>query len=268
MVKKLIHIADIHIRTFQLHDLYKKQFEILIENLKKEIKGYDYEEVRVVIVGDLAHQKINISNEQMMLTSWFITQLVDHIGRVIIIPGNHDFLENNTQRMDSITPIVELLNRDEIKYYKDSGVYEDENINWVVYSLYQHNERPQFEKEEDMLYVGLFHGVIQGMSTDIGFQFEDGYDRLNFINLDLLLCGDIHKRQMFKLPNGGKAVMIGSLIQQNFGETIKHHGYGTYNVETDEYTFHDLKNEQPFLHFSINDIRDIENEKENLLNIG
>jgi DNA repair exonuclease SbcCD nuclease subunit len=268
MVKKLINIADIHIRTFQLHDLYKKQFEILIENLKKEIKGYDYEEVRVVIVGDLAHQKINISNEQMMLTSWFITQLVDHIGRVIIIPGNHDFLENNTQRMDSITPIVELLNRDEIKYYKDSGVYEDENINWVVYSLYQHNERPQFEKEEDMLYVGLFHGVIQGMSTDIGFQFEDGYDRLNFINLDLLLCGDIHKRQMFKLPNGGKAVMIGSLIQQNFGETIKHHGYGTYNVETDEYTFHDLKNEQPFLHFSINDIRDIENEKENLLNIG
>lgn len=105
MVKKLIHIADIHIRTFQLHDLYKKQFEILIENLKKEIKGYDYEEVRVVIVGDLAHQKINISNEQMMLTSWFITQLVDHIGRVIIIPGNHDFLENNTQRMDSITPL-------------------------------------------------------------------------------------------------------------------------------------------------------------------
>lgn len=268
MVKKLIHIADLHIRTFQLHELYKKQFELFINDIKKEISGYDYEEIRVVIVGDIAHQKINISNEQMMLTSWFINQLVDHIGRVVIIPGNHDFLENNTQRMDSITPIVELLNRDEIQYYKNSGVYEDDNINWVVYSLYQHNERPQFKKEDDQFHVGLFHGVIQGMSTDIGFQFEDGYDRLNFVDLDLLLCGDIHKRQQFTLPNGGKGVMIGSLIQQNFGETVKHHGYGIYDIEKDEYTFHDLPNEQPFLHFSINDITDIENEKEELLNLG
>jgi len=268
MVKKLIHIADIHIRTFQLHDLYRNQFEILIQNLKKETKEYNYEEIRVVIVGDIAHQKINISNEQMMLTSWFITQIIVHIGKVVIIPGNHDFLENNTQRIDSITPIVELLNREEIQYYKDSGVYEDENINWVVYSLYQHNQRPDFKKEEDKLYVGLFHGVIQGMSTDIGFQFEDGYNKLNFVDLDLLLCGDIHKRQQFELPNGGKGVMVGSLIQQNFGETVKHHGYGIYNIETDEYKFHDLENLQPFLHFSINDITDIENEKEKLLNVG
>jgi hypothetical protein len=63
-------------------------------------------------------------------------------------------------------------------------------------------------------------------------------------------------------------IQIGSLIQQNFGETVKHHGYGIYDVNTDEYTFHDLPNEQPFLHFSINDIKDIENEKEELLNIG
>lgn len=269
MVKKLIHIADIHIRTFQLHDLYKTQFEKFLEEIKKQVVGYNFDEVRVVIAGDVAHQKINISNEQMMLTSWFINELATNIGKVIIIPGNHDFLENNTQRLDSITPIVELLNNDDISYFKNSGVYKDDNINWVVYSLYQHNERPQFEKSIDgEINVGLFHGVIQGMSTDIGFQFEDGYDRLNFVDLDLLLCGDIHKRQQFKLPNGGKGVMVGSLIQQNFGETVKHHGYGIYEVENDEYTFHDLPNEQPFLHFSINDITDIENEKEELLNLG
>lgn len=268
MVKKIIHIADIHIRTFQLHDLYKKQFEILIKELKEHTKDDNYENIRIVIAGDIAHQKINISNEQMMLTSWFIKELAEKIGKVVIIPGNHDFLENNTQRMDSITPIVELLNNEDITYYKDAGLYEDENINWVVYSLYQHNERPQFQKEDNQLYIGLFHGVIQGMSTDIGFQFEDGYDRLNFVDLDLLLCGDIHKRQQFKLPGGGKGIMVGSLIQQNFGETVKHHGYGIYNVENDEYTFHDLKNDQPFLHFSISDISDIENEKEELLNFG
>ena len=56
-------------------------------------------------------------------------------------------------------------------------------------------------------------------------------------------------------------VQCGSTIQQNFGETIKHHGYGTYDVETNQYKFVDLPNEQPFLHFSISDIKDIENGK-------
>lgn len=268
MVKKIIHIADIHIRTYQMHELYRMQFEKFIDEVKKQTNGYNHEEIRVVIVGDIAHQKINISNEQLMLTSWFLNELAENVGKVIIIPGNHDFLENNTQRLDSITPIVDLLKNENISYYRNYGMYSDENINWVVYSLYQHNERPQFDKQDGKLHVGLFHGVIQGMSTDLGFQFEDGYDRLNFLDLDLLLCGDIHKRQQFKLPNGGKGIMVGSLIQQNFGETIKHHGYGIYDIENDEYNFHDLSNDQPFLHFKITDIKDIENEKEELLNLG
>jgi DNA repair exonuclease SbcCD nuclease subunit len=268
MIKKIIHIADIHIRTYQHHEQYKRQFELFLEDAKKQVVGYEYDEVRVVIAGDIAHQKINISNEQMMLTSWFLKEIVDTIGKLVILPGNHDFLENNTQRLDSITPIVELLDRKEIAYYKDKGVYEDENIDWVVYSLYQHNERPDFKAGGDRFKVGLFHGPIQGMSTDLGFQFEDAYDRLNFVGLDLLLCGDIHKRQTFKLAGGGLAVMVGSLVQQNFGETIKHHGYGVYDVETDKYEFFDLPNEQPFMHFSISDINDIEDEKEELINAG
>lgn len=268
MIKKIVHIADLHIRTYQLHDLYKRQFEIFIKDLKSKIGHYDPNEIRIVIAGDIAHQKINISNEQLLLTSWFIQELIK-IGVVVIIPGNHDFLENNTQRIDSITPIVELLSSEDIEYYKEGGLYPDSNVNWVVYSLYEHNKRPNFIKEDDgKTYIGLFHGPIQGLSTDLGYKFEDSYDRLNFVDLDLLLCGDIHKRQQFVLPNGGKAIMVGSFIQQNFGETVKHHGYGIYDVETDQYEFYDLPNEQPFLHFSISDIKDIEDEKEDCLNIG
>jgi DNA repair exonuclease SbcCD nuclease subunit len=272
MVKKIIHIADLHIRTIQMHDLYKEQFEILIweiqeHNILWHQEGIQYEEIRIVVAGDIAHQKINISNEQLLLTSWFLKELSKY-GKVVIIPGNHDFLENNTQRMDSITPVVQLLDDPTIVYYKDSGDYIDENIQWVVYSLYQHNSRPEFTKDESKLTIGLFHGPIMGLSTDLGYEFEDAYDQLNFVDLDLLLCGDIHKRQQFTLPNGGHAIMVGSLIQQNFGETVKHHGYGIYDVDTNEYTFHDLENEQPFLHFRINDIKDIENETEEHVNLG
>lgn len=266
MIKKIVHIADIHIRTYLMHDMYRRQFELFLEDVKKQIEGYSYNEVRVVIAGDIAHQKINISNEQMMLTSWLIKELADNVGKVIIIPGNHDFLENNIQRLDSITPVVELLNHDNISYFKNSGVYEDENIKWVAYSLYEHNQKPEYTKEEGF-YVGLFHGPIQGLSTDLGFEFDSAFSPLNFVDLDLLLCGDIHKRQMFQLPGGGKAIMIGSLIQQNFGETVNYHGYGIYDVETDEYQTFEVYNEQPFLHFSITDIEDIENGEEELLNV-
>jgi DNA repair exonuclease SbcCD nuclease subunit len=201
MIKKIIHIADLHIRTFQLHDMYKKQFKLLLENIKKQVEGYDYDEIRVVIAGDIAHQKINVSNEQMLLTSWFFKQIVDKIGKLIIIPGNHDFLENNHSRVDSITPVVELLNNPNITYYRDSGVYDDDNVKWVVYSLYQHNQRPDFIKEDDGLYVGLFHGPIQGFTTDLGFSFDDAYDKINFRDCDIVLCGDIHKRAIVNIEN-------------------------------------------------------------------
>ena len=265
MIKRIIHIADLHIRTIQLHDLYKQQFETFLLDVEDKISGFAPNEIRFVIAGDINHQKITISNEQLTLVSWFLTELAKR-GVVVILPGNHDFLENNVDRLDTITPLVNLLGNPNIVYYKDKGVYEDEEIQWVIYSLYQHNERPEFVKDPNYLYVGLFHSPIQGMATDLGFKFDDGYDKLNFVDLDLLLCGDIHLRQAFKLPSGGQAIMIGSMIQQNFGEGVKHHGYGMYNMATKEYTYHDLPNEQPFLHFRINDIEDIENDKEHLIN--
>jgi len=265
MIKKIIHLADIHIRTIQYHDRYKRQLELFLEDIDTKIDGLSIGEIRFVLAGDINHQKITISNEQLTLVSWFIGELANR-GTVVILPGNHDFLENNVDRLDTITPVVDLLQRSNVVYYRNKGVYDDYNVKWVVYSLYQHNERPEFTKEEGYYYVGLFHGPIQGMSTDLGFKFDDGYDRLNFVNLDLLLAGDIHLRQTFELPSGGQAVMIGSMIQQNFGEGVKHHGYGMFDMETKKYTFHDLPNEQPFLHFRINDIEDIENDTENLVN--
>jgi DNA repair exonuclease SbcCD nuclease subunit len=267
MIKVIIHTADIHIRRTQYHQNYEKQFRKFIDDAKERIKDYTYDEVRVVIAGDLVHEKINISNEQLVITSNFLNDITKELGKVVIIPGNHDFLENNHERVDSITPLVDMLQNDNIIYYKDSGVYEDENINWVVYSLYQHNQKPDFEKDENKFYVGLFHSPIAGLSTDTGYEFEDGYSVLNFKDLDLLLCGDIHKRQVFELPEGGRAIMVGSLIQQNFGETIKYHGYGIYDVENDGYEFYDIENEQPFIHISINDIKDLEDEQEKLLNL-
>ncbi len=69
------------------------------------------------------------------------------------------------------------------------------------------------------------------VDTDIGYKFEDGFDVSKFKGCDLVLCGDIHKRQVFDIPGGKKAYMVGSTIQQNFGETVRKHGYGVYTYK-------------------------------------
>ena len=267
MIKKIIHISDIHIHTTQHHELFRELFNRFFDGAKTQIENYTKEEIRFVITGDIFHQKLTTSNEQTLLASWFFTEMTK-IGKLVIIPGNHDFNEVNIQRIDTITPIVELLNNPDITYYRDMGVYDDDNIRWVVYSLYQHNAKPIFTKDPKYKYIGLFHDPIQGMTTDVGYTFEEAYDKLNFIGNDLTLCGDVHKREVVLLPDNTKVVMIGSMIQHSFGETVKHHGYGLYDVETDKYTFHDIHNDSPYLHIRINDISDIENETEELLNLG
>lgn len=204
--------------------------------------------------------------ELIDMVAWTLTEC-SKICKTVLIIGNHDFLENNTSRLDALSPIIDSLNNPEIVYYKNRGVYEDENIDWVVYSLMDHNIPPDIEKS-DRVKIGLFHGPVVGLSTDIGYKFEDGFDSSKFNGCDLVLCGDIHKRQVFDIPGKKKAYMVGSTIQQNFGETLSKHGYGVYEVEKDEYTFIDLPNPKPFLAFKINSYDDLVNGSERLVNAG
>ena len=114
--------------------------------------------------------------------------------------------------------------------------------------------------------IGLFHGPIVGLTTDIGYKFEDGFDTHRFMGCDLVLCGDIHKRQIFDIPGQKKAYMVGSTIQQNFGETVRKHGFGIYDVDNDKYEFVDLHNPKPFLSFKIKSYDDLTKGTEKLVN--
>jgi DNA repair exonuclease SbcCD nuclease subunit len=258
MIKKLVHFSDLHIRLFKDHELYRK----ILEQAFSEWKSIAPD--RIVFTGDLVHSKNQVSPELIEFVSWVFTEC-SKIAKTIVIIGNHDFLENNVQRLDALTPIIDSLNNENVVYLKDRGVYEDENVNWCVYSLVQHNIPPDIMKS-DKTNIGLFHGPVIGLSTDIGHKFEDGFDVAKFKGCDLVLCGDIHKRQVFDIPGKKKAYMIGSTIQQNFGETIKAHGYGVYELEKDEYTFIDLPNPKPFLKFYINSIDTLVEGTEKLIN--
>ena len=140
-IKKIIHVADIHIRTYKMLDVYKEVFKTFFKECREICKDYEYGEVRIVIVGDLLHQKITISNEQIAMAGWFLRKCAE-IAQVVIVAGNHDLLEDNQDRLDSISPIIDLMNNPNIAYLKERKCYPDSNVVWCNYSVFEHNQRP------------------------------------------------------------------------------------------------------------------------------
>jgi DNA repair exonuclease SbcCD nuclease subunit len=270
MVKRIVHLADIHIRTFRLHDEYKEVFITLLAQVKDLVKDYQRDEIRIVLVGDLVHQKIIISNEQLILGTWFLRKL-EEIAPVIVVAGNHDLLENNKDRMDSISPMVQFLGDKNINYFKESKCYLDENIVWCNYSIFEENERPDIESAriefgDDKRYIGLFHAPLLNAKTDIGYEIDHGAGLDIFEGCDMVLLGDIHKRQSFN-HKGIIVAYPSSLIQQNFGENVSNHGFLFWDVENKTFTEHNVENKYPYYNFKIKSLDDIENGTELITNL-
>ena len=259
MINKLTHFSDLHLKLFKDHQLFRDVLTDML-NQFKEIKPD-----RIVFTGDLLHSKNQLTPELVEIASWVLTEC-SLIAKTIIIPGNHDALIQNSDRLDSLSPIINNLNNPNIVYYKDRGVYEDENISWCVYSQFQGNIPPDIENSKGVK-VGLFHGPVQGMKTELGFDFGDeGYNISKFDGLDVVLCGDIHLRQEFNIQNG-KGYMIGSTIQQNYAEKVNQHGFGILDINTMKYEYVNLHNPKPYLSFKISSYDDIINETEQLTNV-
>lgn len=259
MIKKVVAISDVHIRLFKRHDEYQQVFNKLYDELK-ELKPD-----RIILTGDIVHSKNQMTPELIQMVSSFLNSL-SKICKVIMIPGNHDFVHANMERLDALTPIVEALDNDNIIYVKESSVLVDENVNWYCWSQLTDNNIPQPKVLNSNKKIGIFHGPIVSSQTDLGFMFEDGYDLENFNCCDFVICGDIHKRQSMTTQKGVEVVYTGSIIQQDFAEPITGHGYMVLDIDTLQYGFVDIENEKQMMHFRISSYEDIENEKEYLLN--
>lgn len=274
-IKKIIQIGDIHIRKYDRHDEYIDVFNSLYNSIKEETKSYSSDEIRIVICGDIVHQKNNISPELDILMSNFFSML-ESISKTIIIAGNHDYLINNTDRLDSISHIVKIGNYKNLCFadmsldYK-SGLIEDENICWALFSTFDSFSEPKgietYKKNNpNKKIIGLFHGQVIGCKTDLGHVMDNGINPDFFKNCDAVLSGHIHKFQTIR-KNGIPIVYSGSLIQQDFGENVSGHGYVIWDVEDLTYKQINIENKKPMYVIEISNIEDIDNNTERFLNL-
>jgi len=162
-LKRIYHIADIHIRNVKRH----KEFRGVFEKMFEEIRTRGTEDSLIYLAGDIAHAKLEMSPELVKEISWLFTECSKHC-KTILIAGNHDCNMNNSDRLDVLSPIVEALNLPNFHYLKDTQIIS---------------------------------------------------------------------------PKGCKCVYAGSLVQQNFGETLDKHGFLVWDLDTMTYEEVDIQND-------------------------
>jgi len=242
-LKRIYHIADIHIRNVKRH----KEFRGVFEKMFEEIRQRGTEDSLIYLAGDIAHAKLEMSPELVKEISWLFTECAKHC-KTILIAGNHDCNMNNSDRLDVLSPIVEALNLPNFHYLKDTQIFWEDKVAFAVYSIFDNKDN--WPKADDWTMmparkkIALFHGPVDHSQTDIGYVVSSRHFTTDmFDGYDLALLGDIHKRQELISPKGCKCVYAGSLVQQNFGETLDKHGFLVWDLETLTYEEVDIKND-------------------------
>lgn len=247
-VTKVLHLADIHNRLFKRH----KEYQAAFKTLYKDLRAIADEGTVIFLGGDIHHAKIELSPELIRLTSKFLSNVAD-IAPTIMIVGNHDMNMANRFRMDSLTPIVENLEHPDLHYLRDSGIYTIADTDFAVYSIMGDERKwPSVADCASPNKVALCHAPVNNAVTDTGYTISKRHNDVSlFDGYDIAMLGDIHRHQVLQEydADNGKPIVAypGSLIQQNYGETLKGHGYIEWNVPDRTFTFHELHNDYGYV---------------------
>lgn len=273
MITKIIQIADLHIPNNEEKRPYNEILMSFLKQLyKNEIEGTDADSTRIVICGDIFENKIRTTNEARM-TFHTLLNYCNEFCPTIIIAGNHDMLENNHDRVDSLAPTFEIEGVYDNVHYLDkelnykSGYVEDDNVIWNLFSMHDNFAPTNLEHSQypDKKIIGLYHGEIVGAMTDTGKLSDCGLNTDTFKECDCVMAGHIHRHQEIK-KNGVPIVYASSLFQHDAGENTTGHGYCVWNINDMTYRHIDFDCTHKIYKFKIKDYDDISNDKEDLIN--
>lgn len=269
IINQIAHLSDIHIRKLPTrYDEYDGVFINLLKSLREKKPS------RIVIVGDLVHDYIDLQGEQLILASNLLNSLAE-IAPVRITRGNHDYMKKNIKRIDTIKALVETLHNDNVIYYDKTGFYEDENIMWAVWHHGEKNnpwklkEAKKFADDNiksKYTFIDLFHDPITGCKSTTGFEMKsNSYYKISDFKGDLSLLGDIHCAQF--LDKKQTKGYVGSLIAQDFSEGDDNfHGYFLWDINTKTAELVSIHNDYSFKNIKINpyiDFDDLDVEIDN-----
>lgn len=248
-VKYIYHLADLHIRNLKRH----KEYREVLNKFLSDVDSQNLEDSIIYLAGDIAHAKTEMSPELVREITWFFTECAKR-KPTFVITGNHDCNLNNKDRLDVLTPICDNLSLPNLVYLRDTGVYQiTDDITFTVYSILDKKENwPKGKDVNGNKKICFFHGPVDAAKTDIGYVVSShNFTPDMFDGFDMVLMGDIHKRQVVQQRDraNGKPIVVyaGSTVQQNHGEYLENHGYLLWNVETETFEEFNIHNDYGYL---------------------
>lgn len=232
MIEKIVHLADIHIKKSPTRNSeYSEVFEYLYSELRKINPD------RIVVVGDLVDDYLDMQGEQLILASSFLNNLAK-IAPVRITRGNHDMRKSAVSRVDSVQAITESIANPNIKYYSESNFFVDDNITWCVWNHGDKDMNPwkkhkKHQIDPNQTYIDLFHDPINGCKSVTGFEMNSkSLIKVSDFKGKYGFFGDIHKQQY--LDKDRRKGYSSSLIPQDFGEGDDNfHGFLLWDISKD-----------------------------------
>lgn len=275
MVRYILHVADIHIRSGFVGKSRRKEYEQVIDNLVEYARTVPGDLITVV-AGDILHDRSSLDPHAVHVFRKLLVSL-SGLGEVILIQGNHDhhpMHDDPETPHDVLSALVELAQIPRVRYLSSSGYYKVDNVGFGVITV--HDSVPQGEarsgKEEincpfptpsDSLFnVALFHGTIEGCRSDTGNAVGEckGIPVKLFSGYDAILLGDQHLQQVGNhvVDEEGKIMISpdktkptwaypGSLIQQGHGESLWNHGAILWDIEGRTLTPVHIKNTHGYI---------------------
>jgi DNA repair exonuclease SbcCD ATPase subunit/predicted MPP superfamily phosphohydrolase len=245
----IVHISDVHI-PINLHIKRYDEYTKVFDNLYSELHKLPANKL-IIVTGDLVNTKLRTDNETLIMAQNFLSSL-SSIAETIVIIGNHDFAENNLDRVDSIEAICNALPK--IHVLKHTGIYTINGMYFVFNSLFDLKFIHRDDVHTDLPVYALYHGSLVGASMDNGTLIRSPRSKKypvlsDFDGYDAVLLGHIHKFQKIR-PHIAYA---GSLIQQNFGETVMHHGMLLWDTTTHTSIHTEISNPYAYVTLTIDD---------------
>jgi DNA repair exonuclease SbcCD ATPase subunit len=248
-VDYIYHLADLHIRNLKRHKEYREilnQFLVDVDSQKKE-------NAIIYLAGDIAHAKTEMSPELVREITWFFNECANRFP-TFVITGNHDCNLNNMDRLDVLTPICDNLNNPNLYYLRDTGTtHINDELTFTVYSILDKKANWPLGKDvEGKKKICFFHGPVDAAKTDIGYVVSsNNFTPDMFDGFDMVLMGDIHKRQIVQQRDkaNGKPIVVyaGSIVQQNHGEYLENHGYLLWDVKNETFEEFNIHNDYGYL---------------------
>jgi DNA repair exonuclease SbcCD ATPase subunit len=248
-VDYIYHLADLHIRNLKRH----KEYREILNKFLADVDSQKKENAVIYLAGDIAHAKTEMSPELVREITWFFNECANRFP-TFVITGNHDCNLNNMDRLDVLTPICDNLNNPNLYYLRDTGTtHINDELTFTVYSILDKKANWPLGKDvEGKTKICFFHGPVDAARTDIGYVVSsNNFTPDMFDGFDMVLMGDIHKRQIVQQRDkaNGKPIVVyaGSVVQQNHGEYLENHGYLLWDVKNETFEEFNIHNDYGYL---------------------